>query len=114
MAEKHLKKCSTSLVLREMLIKKILRFHLTVIRMAKVKLKGQHMLVRLWSKGNTPPLLLGVQPCSITLEINLVVSQKIGNSSTSRHRYTTPWHIPKICSTIPQRIIHNSQELETT
>ena len=26
----------------------------------KDKLKGQHMLVRMWSKGNTPPLLLGM------------------------------------------------------
>jgi hypothetical protein len=37
MAEKHLKKSSMSLVFKELQIKTILRFHLTPIRMAKIK-----------------------------------------------------------------------------
>ena len=42
MAEKHLKKCSKSLVIREMQIKMNLRFHLTPIRMAKIKTSGDN------------------------------------------------------------------------
>jgi Trk-type K+ transport system membrane component len=48
------------------------------------------MLVRLWSKGNTLLLLVGVQTSTTTLEINLAVFKKVGNSSTSRTSYTTP------------------------
>jgi hypothetical protein len=40
MAEKHLKIFSTSLLIREMQIKTALRFHLTPVRMAKIKNSG--------------------------------------------------------------------------
>jgi hypothetical protein len=39
-AEKHLKKCSASLIIREIEIKTTLRFHLTPARMAKIKNSG--------------------------------------------------------------------------
>jgi hypothetical protein len=42
MAEKHLKKCSKSLVIREMQIKTILRFHITPVRIAKIKTAGDN------------------------------------------------------------------------
>ena len=40
MAEKHLKKCSTSFVISEMQIRTTLRFHLTQVRMTKIKNSG--------------------------------------------------------------------------
>lgn len=51
-------------------------------------------------QGSIPPLLVGVQTCTITLEINLVVSEKFASRSTSRPSYTAPGHIPKRDSTI--------------
>ena len=44
----------------------------------------------------------GVQACTTTLDINLVVSQKIWNNSTPRLSYPTPEHIPERGPTIPQ------------
>ena len=58
----------------------------------------------------------GGQTCTTTLEVNLEVAQKIGNSSTSRPSYTTlsmyPEDVPPshkdICSTMLSSFIHNN------
>jgi hypothetical protein len=76
------------------------------------------MLARMWRKRNTPPLLVGLQTCSTTLEINLVIPVKIGRSI-----YATTGHILKRCPTMPQEYVFHyfhsdltcdSQKLETT
>ena len=81
MAEKHLKKCSAPLITREMQIKTALRFHLIPVRMGMIKNSGDSICWQECRERNTPPLLVVLQACTTTLEISLVVPQKIGHST---------------------------------
>ena len=60
MAKRHMKRCSTSLIIREMQIKTRMRCHLTLVRMAIIKKSTNNKcLERVWRKGNLLPLLVG-------------------------------------------------------
>ena len=76
------------------------------------------MLARMWRKGNTPPLLVGLQACTTTLEISLAVPQKIGHSTTGGSRNTSPGHISRrgpnrlavhMLHYVHSSLVHNSQ-----
>ena len=81
------------------------------------------MLERLWGKGNTLALLMGMQADIAPLDISLAISQKIWKQPSLRPSYTTFGYISKGCSIVPQghvlnyvhsRIICQNQHPETT
>ena len=60
------------------------------------------MLERIWEEGKTSPLLVGMQTGTVTLEISVLISQKIRTQPTSRPSNTTFGYIQSGCSIMPQ------------
>ena len=81
------------------------------------------MLERMWGKGNTPELLVGVQAGTAPLDVSVVISKEIRKQPSSRLSNTTFGFISKGCSIVPQghvlSYVHSSfvchnQNLEIT
>jgi hypothetical protein len=87
MAENHIKKCSKSLVIREMQIKTTLRFHLKPIRNAKIKTSGDNIcwrvckervtLLHCWWDCKLVPLWKAIWRFLRNLEIDLPEDEAI-------------------------------------
>ena len=78
------------------------------------------MLVKMWSKGNTSPLLIGGKTCPITMQFSVSVPQEAGNWSTSISKNILLGIFPKDVSSYQRPLFnyvyccstHNSQRVK--
>ena len=81
MGNRHKKRYSTLLIIREMQIKTTMRHHLTPVRKATINKINKQVLARMWRKGNPFALLVGMQMGAATVERSMEIPQKIKNGS---------------------------------
>ena len=59
MANRCMKRCSASLIIKEMQMKATMRYHLTPVTIVILKKTGNNKFQLMWRKGNPCALLVG-------------------------------------------------------
>ena len=124
MAKKHMKRCSTSLIIREMEVKTTMRYHLTLVRMPSSK-NLQTVNAGEGVEKREPSHTVGRNECKLVQPLWRTVwrfLKKSKNRTTISPSNPTPGHIPTenhnskryMQPNVHRSTIYNSQDMEAT
>ena len=128
MASRHIKQCSTSLIIKEIQMKTTMRYQSQWPSLTSQQITNAGAVEKVWRKGNPPLLLVAMEIDTTTIENIMEFPQKTKCRTTiwstnptpehmSRQNYNSKrymyHHVPCRIWTLQAMFIHNSQDMET-